>query len=66
VCLLMFMLDVPLAMRAVAQAGVPPEAATEMKRTVVRTLTMGAGFGIVYAYGAVVSVRFLLRRVKDA
>ena len=66
VCLLMFMLDVPLAMRAVAQAGVPPEAATEMKRTVVRTLTMGVGFGIVYVYGAVVSMRFLLRRVKDA
>lgn len=64
--LLLFLFDVPLAMRAVAQAGVPPEAATEMKRTVVRTLAMGVGFGIVYAYGAVVSTRFLLRRVKDA
>lgn len=65
-CLLVFLLDVPLAMRAVAQPGVPPDAVTEMKRTVVRTLAMGVGFGIVYVYGAVVSIRFLLRRVKDA
>lgn len=65
-CLVTFVLDVPLAMRAVTQAGVPPDAATEMKRTIVRTLAMGLGFGIVYVYGAVVSIRFLLRRVKDA
>ena len=66
VALLMFLFDVPLALRATTAPGVPPEAITEMKRTIVRTLAMGVGFGIVYVYGAVVSIRFLLRRVKDA
>lgn len=66
IALLMFLFDVPLALRAATAPGVPPEAATEMKRTVVRTLAMGVGFGIVYVYGTVVSVRFLLRRVRDA
>ena len=66
VALLMFVLDVPLALRAASAPGVPPQALTEMKRTIVRTLVMGVGFGVVYVYGAVVSTRFLLRRVKDA
>jgi hypothetical protein len=64
--LIVFLLDVPLALRAVSAPGVPVQAATEMKRTVVRALVMGLGFGVVYLYGAVVSTRFLLRRVKDA
>jgi hypothetical protein len=64
--MLVFMLDVPLALNAVSAANVPPQAATELKRTIARTLVMGLGFGAVYLYGAVASVRFLLRRVKDA
>ncbi|HSQ32976.1 MAG TPA: hypothetical protein VLN49_24140 [Gemmatimonadaceae bacterium] len=63
--MLMFLLDVPVALRAVSAQGVPPQAATEIKRTIVRTLTMGVGFGLVYLYGAVVSIRFLLRGVKN-
>lgn len=63
--MLVFLLDVPVALRAVSVQGVPPQAATEMKRTIVRTMAMGVGFGLVYLYGAVVSIRFLLRRVKD-
>lgn len=64
-CLMVFVLDVPLALRAVGQPNIPVGAAEEMKRTIARTLAMGVGFGIVYAYGAVVSIRFLLRRVTD-
>jgi hypothetical protein len=63
--MLMFLLDVPVALRAVSAQGVPPQAATEIKRTIVRTMAMGLGFGFVYSYGAIVSIRFLLRRVKD-
>ena len=63
--MLVFLLDVPVALRAVSAQGVPPQAATEMKRTIVRTMAMGLGFGLVYLYGAVVSIRVLLRRVKD-
>lgn len=64
--LLVFMLDVPLALNAVSAANVPPQAATELKRTIARTVVMGLGFGSLYLYGAIVSIRFLLRRVKDA
>lgn len=64
--LIAFLLDVPLALRAVAAPGVPGPAAIEMKRTIVRALVMGIGFGAVYLYGTIVSTRFLLRRVKDA
>ncbi len=64
--MLMFLLDVPVALRAVSAPGVPPQAATEIKQTIVRTLTMGLGFGLVYLYGAVVTIRFLLRGAKDA
>lgn len=64
--LIVFMLDVPLALRAVTAPGVPLQAAIEMKRTIVRALVMGIGFGAIYLYGAVVSTRFILRRVRDA
>jgi hypothetical protein len=63
--MLMFLSDVPVALRAVSAQGVPLQAATEIKRTIVRTMAMGLGFGVVYGYGAVVSIRFLFRRVKD-
>ena len=65
-CMIVFLLDIPLALRAVAAPGVPVQAVTEMKRTIVRALVMGVGFGAVYLYGTIVSTRFLLRRVKDA
>jgi hypothetical protein len=64
--MVVFLLDVPVALRAVSAPAVPPQAAAEIKRTIVRTMAMGLGFGLVYLYGAVVSIRFLLRGAKDA
>jgi len=44
----------------------PVEAAREVKRTIARSVVMGVGFTVIYVYGSVVSLRYLLRRVKDA
>jgi hypothetical protein len=37
----------------------------ELKKTIARTLVMGAAFDVMYVAAAVVSFRYLLRRVKD-
>ena len=55
-----FLLDVPIALQAVkGPVGL------EVKKAIVRTMVMGAGFGILYLSAAVLSFRYLLRRVKD-
>jgi hypothetical protein len=59
--LVIFLLDVPLALRA-PDAGV----LLEIKKTVVRTLVMGAAFEALFLGSAVVSFRYVFRRVKDA
>ena len=61
--LLLFASDIPLALKAVAGQNVA--AALEMKRTIARSLVMGVGFAVIYVYGSVVSLRYLLRRIKD-
>jgi hypothetical protein len=48
------------------QNNMPVEAAREVKRTIARSVVMGVGFTVIYVYGSVVSLRYLLRRVKDA
>ena len=63
--LLLFASDVPLALRAVANQNAQPGASLEMKRTIARSLVMGAGYAVIYVYGSVVSLRYLLRRIKD-
>lgn len=63
--LLLFGSDVPVALSALKN-NMPVEAAREVKRTIARTLAMGVGFAVIYVYGSVVSVRYLLRRIKDA
>jgi hypothetical protein len=60
VTFVLFLLDVPLAIKMVrGPVGL------ELKKTIVRTLIMGATFEMMYVAGAVVSFRYLLRRVKD-
>jgi len=63
--LLLFGSDVPVALSALKN-NMPVEAAREVKRTIARTVAMGVGFAVIYVYGSVVSVRYLLRRIKDA
>ena len=55
-----FLLDVPLAIQMVK--GV---VGLELKKTIARTLVMGVAFDVMYVAAAVVSFRYLLRRVKD-
>lgn len=57
---LLFLSDVPIALKA-AQGPV----ATTIKKAIVRTSVMAVGFGIGYLSAAVVSFRYLLRRVTD-
>jgi len=58
---LMFLSDVPLALKA--------SAATPMvytiKKSIIRTSVMAIGFGAGYFAAAVVSFRYLFRRIKD-
>jgi len=63
--LLLFGSDVPLALGALKTNNVSIEAAREMKRTIARSVVMGVGFAVIYVYGSVLSVRYLLRRIKD-
>lgn len=63
--LLLFMSDVPLALSAVVSQNAPAAAILEMKRTIARSFVMGAGFAVIYVYGSVVSLRYLMRRIKD-
>jgi hypothetical protein len=60
VMFVIFLLDVPLAIRMVR--GV---VGLELKKTIARTIIMGAASGVMYVAAAVVSFRYLLRRVKD-
>jgi len=62
---LLFASDVPLALRAVTGQSAQPGAALEMKRTIARSLVMGVGYAVIYVYGSVVSLRYLLRRIRD-
>jgi hypothetical protein len=57
---LLFLSDVPLALRA-AQGPV----AITIKKSIVRTSAMALAFGIGYGAAAVLSFRYLLRRVSD-
>jgi len=63
--LLLFASDVPVALSALKN-NMPIEAAREVKRTIARSVVMGVGFAVIYVYGSVVSLRYLLRRIKDA
>jgi len=58
---LLFLSDVPLALKA--------SAATPMvytiKKSIIRTSVMALGFGAAYLAAAVVSFRYLFRRLKD-
>jgi len=65
-CLLLFASDVPVALSAVKNNNMPIEAAREVKRTIIRSVVMGVGFTVIFVYGSVVSLRYLLRRIKDA
>ena len=65
-CLLLFASDVPVALSALKNNNVPIEGARELKRTIARSVVMGVGFAVIYVYGSVVSIRYLLRRIKDA
>ena len=58
--LILFVSDVPIALKTVT-GGV----SLELKKTIVRTLVMGVAFGCMYVGSAVVSFRYLFRRVKD-
>ena len=60
VTLVIFLLDVPLAIQMVRGA-----VGLELKKTIVRAVVMGATFDVMYVAAAVVSFRYLLRRVKD-
>lgn len=64
--LLLFASDVPVALAALKNNNMPVEAAREVKRTIARSVVMGVGFAVIYVYGSVMSVRYLLRRIKDA
>ena len=59
--LLLFMLDIPLALKA-GNAAV----GLEIKKTIARTMIMGAAFEAMFVGCAVVSFRYIFRRVKDA
>jgi hypothetical protein len=59
-CYALFALDIPIALKfATGPAGLT------IKKAIVRSLVMGACFGICYWASAVVSFRYLLRRIAD-
>jgi hypothetical protein len=62
--LMVFMLDIPLALRV----NDPAQAAVrlEIKKTILRTLVIGGVFEAMFIACAVVSIRYIFRRVKDA
>lgn len=57
----LFLLDVPLALRAATSP-----AALTLKKAIFRTTVMGPGFGIAYVVGAVMALRHLSRSVDHA
>ncbi len=58
---LLFLLDVPLALRATTGA-----AALTLKKAIFRTTVMGPGFGVAYVVAAVMALRHLSRSVDHA
>jgi len=58
---LLFLSDVPLALKA---SGPTPMAVT-IKKSIIRTSVMAIGFGVGYLSAVVVSFRYLSRRIKD-
>jgi hypothetical protein len=58
---LLFLSDVPLALKASA----PTPAVLTMKKSIIRTSVMAIGFGTAYLVAVVVSFRYLFRRIKD-
>jgi hypothetical protein len=58
--LVLFLTDVPLALRAA-----PGQAALPLKKSIVRTLVMGFSFGLAYVTAAVTSFCYLSRRISD-
>ncbi len=58
---LLFLSDVPLALKASNQLPV----VITIKKAIVRTSVMAIGFGAAYLVSVVVSFRFLFRRIKD-
>jgi hypothetical protein len=58
---LLFLSDVPLALKA---SSTTPVLIT-MKKSIIRTSVMAVGFGTAYLVAVVVSFRYLSRRIKD-
>jgi hypothetical protein len=58
---LLFLSDVPLALKA---SSATPMVLT-IKKSIVRTIVMAIGFGTAYLVAVVVSFRYLFRRIKD-
>jgi hypothetical protein len=58
---LLFLSDVPLALKASS----PTPMAVTIKKSIVRTSVMAIGFGVGYLSAVVVSFRYLFRRIKD-
>jgi hypothetical protein len=58
---LLFLSDVPLALKAATQTPV----VLAMKKSILRTSVMALGFGAAYLVAVVISFRYLLRRIKD-
>ena len=59
-CYLLFALDIPIALKfATGPAGLT------IKKAIVRSLVMGACFGVGYLSAAVVSFRYLFGRIAD-
>jgi magnesium-transporting ATPase (P-type) len=58
---LLFLSDVPLALKASTSTPV----VLTMKKSIIRTTVMALGFGTAYLVAVVVSFRYLFRRIKD-
>ena len=59
---LLFLSDVPLALKASA----PTPMGVTIKKSIIRTSVMALGFGTGYLVAVVVSFRYLFRRMQDA
>jgi hypothetical protein len=59
---LLFLSDVPVALNSPAGKG---PAGMMIKKTIIRTSVMSLGYAIAFVCAAVVSFRFLFRRIKD-
>jgi len=60
---LLFLSDVPLALKASSSAA--PQVTLTIRKSIVRTSLMAIGFGAGYLVAAVVSFRYLFRRISD-